>query len=185
MLDLRWIRSEPEAFDRALERRGMEPASVQLLALDERRRAAQTAFQEVQSRRKELSKAIGNAKSKGEDAADLMAEVESLKDKAAAAEMDEKAAADEIDAMLAGFPNVLAEDVPDGPDEGANVELRRVGEPRAFDFKPRDHVALGQGLGGMDFERAAKLSGARFVVLQREVARLHRALADFMLDLHT
>jgi seryl-tRNA synthetase len=185
MLDLRWIRSNPEDFDRALGRRNMPPAANSILALDEKRRAAQTAFQEVQSRRKELSKAIGKAKGKGEDASDLMAEVEGLKDKAAAAEADEKIAAEDIDALLAGFPNVLADDVPDGADESDNVEVRRHGEPRAFDFTPKDHVALGEGLGGLDFEQASKLSGARFVVMQGEVANLHRALAQFMLDLHT
>jgi len=185
MLDLRWIRSNPEDFDRALARRNADPASSTILALDEKRRAAQTAFQEVQSRRKELSKAIGQAKGKGEDAAGLMAEVEGLKDKVSASEADEKAAADEIDALLAGFPNILADDVPDGADESANVELRRHGEPRTFEFEPQDHVAIGEALGGMDFERASKLSGSRFVVMQGEVARLHRALAQFMLDLHT
>ncbi len=185
MLDLRWIRSNPGAFDRSLARRNMDPAAAAVLALDENRRAAQTAFQEVQSRRKELSKAIGKAKGKGEDAAGLMAEVDGLKDRAAAAEAEEKAAAEDMDALLARFPNVLADDVPDGEDESDNVELRRRGEPRAFDFEPKDHVAIGEALGGLDFERAAKLSGARFVVMQGEVARLHRALAQFMLDLHT
>ena len=185
MLDLRWIRSNPDDFDRALARRNIPPAASAILALDEKRRAAQTAFQEVQSRRKELSKAIGQAKGKGEDAAGLMAEVEGLKDKAAAAEAEEKTAAEDIDALLAGFPNILADDVPDGADESANVEIRRHGEPRAFDFEPQDHVAVGEGLAGLDFERASKLSGARFVVMQGEVANLHRALAQFMLDLHT
>ncbi|MCA8929276.1 MAG: serine--tRNA ligase [Alphaproteobacteria bacterium] len=185
MLDLRWIRAEPEALDRALARRGAEPVARQILALDERRRGAQTAFQEVQSRRKDLSKLIGKAKGKGEDASDLMAEVEGLKDKAGAAEADEKAAAEAIDALLSTLPNVLADDVPDGPDESANVELRRVGEPPQFDFEPKDHVAIGEGLGGLNFEGAAKLSGARFVVMQGTVARLHRALAQFMLDLQT
>jgi seryl-tRNA synthetase len=185
MLDLRWIRTEPEAFDRALARRGMEVASSAILALDERRRAAQTAFQEVQARRKTLSKAIGQARGKGEDAAELMAEVEGLKDKIAASEANERAAGAEIYALLAGYPNILADDVPDGADESDNIELRRNGTPRAFDFDLQDHVALGEGLGGLDFERASKLSGARFVVMQGEVARLHRALAQFMLDLHT
>lgn len=185
MLDLRWIRSNPDDFDRALARRNIPPAASAILALDEKRRAAQTAFQEVQSRRKELSKAIGQAKGKGEDAAGLMAEVEGLKDKAAAAEAEEKTAAEDIDALLAGFPNILADDVPDGDDESANVEIRRHGEPRAFDFEPQDHVAVGEGIAGLDFERASKLSGARFVVMQGEVANLHRALAQFMLDLHT
>ena len=185
MLDLRWIRSNPEDFDRALARRNTPPAANAILSLDEKRRAAQTAFQEVQSRRKELSKAIGKAKGKGEDASDLMAEVEGLKEKAAAAEAEEKVAAEDIDALLAGFPNILADDVPDGEDESENVEIRRHGEPRAFDFTPKDHVALGEGLSGLDFERASKLSGSRFVVMQGQVANLHRALAQFMLDLHT
>ncbi len=185
MLDLRWIRSNPEDFERALARRNMVPASSAVLALDEKRRAAQTSFQEVQSRRKDLSKAIGKAKGKGDDAADLMAEVEGLKDKASAAEAEEKSAAEDIDALLAGLPNILADDVPDGEDEKANVEIRRHGEPRSFDFEPQDHVAIGEALNGLDFERASKLSGARFVVMQGEVASMHRALAQFMLDLHT
>jgi seryl-tRNA synthetase len=185
MLDLRWIRAEPESFDRALARRGLDPAAAAVLALDEKRRAAQTAFQTVQTRRKELSKAIGQARAAGTDAGDLMAEVEGLKDRATTAEADEKAAAADMEALLASFPNILADDVPDGRDETANVEVRRVGAPRSFDFAPRDHVALGEALGGMDFEGAARLSGARFVVLQGAVARLHRALADFMLDLHS
>ena len=185
MLDMRWIRAEPETLDRALARRGAEPASASILALDERRRAAQTTFQEVQSRRRDLSKQIGQAKGKGEDASDLMAEVEGLKDQISAAETDERAAATEIDALLSTLPNVLDDNVPDGLSEAENVEIRRVGEPAEFAFEPKDHVALGEGVGGMNFESAAKLSGARFVVMQGEIARLHRALAQFMLDLHT
>ena len=185
MLDMRWIRAEPETLDRALARRGAEPASASILALDERRRTAQTTFQEVQSRRRDLSKQIGQAKGKGENANDLMAEVEGLKDQISAAEADERAAATEIDALLSTLPNVLDDDVPDGLSEAENVEIRRVGEPPEFAFEPKDHVALGDGVGGMNFESASKLSGARFVVMQGEIARLHRALAQFMLDLHT
>lgn len=185
MLDMRWIRAEPETLDRALARRGAEPASASILALDERRRTAQTTFQEVQSRRRDLSKQIGQAKGKGENASDLMAEVEGLKDQISAAEADERAAATEIDALLSTLPNVLDDDVPDGLSEAENVEIRRVGEPPEFAFEPKDHVALGDGVGGMNFESASKLSGARFVVMQGEIARLHRALAQFMLDLHT
>jgi seryl-tRNA synthetase len=185
MLDMRWIRAEPETLDRALARRGAEPASASILALDERRRTAQTTFQEVQSRRRDLSKQIGQAKAKGENASDLMAEVEGLKDQISAAEADERAAATEIDALLSTLPNVLDDDVPDGLSEAENVEIRRVGEPPEFAFEPKDHVALGDGVGGMNFESASKLSGARFVVMQGEIARLHRALAQFMLDLHT
>ncbi len=185
MLDLRWIRAEPEALDRALARRGAPAVAATILALDEQRRAAQTAFQTVQSRRRDLSKLIGQAKGKGEDASALMAEVEGLKDGISAAESDERAAGAKIEALLSTLPNVLDEDVPDGADESANVELRRIGQPPIFDFEPKDHQAIGEALGGLDFERAAKLSGARFVVLQGEVARLHRALAQFMLDLQT
>lgn len=185
MLDLRWIRAEPEALDRALARRGAPAVAATILALDEQRRAAQTAFQTVQSRRRDLSKLIGQAKGKGEDASALMAEVEGLKDGISAAESDERAAAAKIEALLSTLPNVLDEDVPDGADESANVELRRVGQPPVFDFEPKDHQTIGEALGGLDFERATKLSGARFVVLQGEVARLHRALAQFMLDLQT
>jgi seryl-tRNA synthetase len=187
MLDLRWIRSDPEALDRALARRQAEAASAQILALDEQRRSAQTAFQEVQSRRRDLSKQVGQAKGKGDEAtaSALMAEVEGLKDRIAAAEAGERSAAEKIDVLLSTLPNILAEDVPDGKDESANVELRRVGEPPTLAFEPKDHQAIGEALGGLDFEGAAKLSGARFVVLQGEVARLHRALAQFMLDLQT
>lgn len=185
MLDIRWIRENADALDAALEARRMAPAAAQVLDLDQQRRRHQTEFQELQNRRNEASKAIGRAKAKGEDASVLMAEVASLKDRIQAAEEAERAAGEALDSLLSGIPNVPAADVPMGPDETANVELRRVGEPRRFDAPPRDHVDLGSGLGLMDFDAAARMSGARFVVLRRDLARLERAIANFMLDLHT
>jgi len=185
MLDLRWIRENPEAFDAALGRRGLAPAARTVLGLDERRRAAQTRFQTLQQRRNEVSKAVGRAKAQGQSADALIAEVGAVKDAAQAADDEARDIGRELDTVLAGFPNVPDGSVPDGADEDANVELRRVGEPRAFDFEPRDHVALGEASGLMDFDRASKLSGARFVVLWDALARLERALASFMLDLHT
>ena len=185
MLDIRWIRDDPAAFDQALARRGMDAASESVLSLDRDRRAAQTRFQELQQRRNDVSKRVGQAKSKGEDAAPLIAEVGRLKDDVQAVEEEERALGKRLDEMLAAFPNAPADDVPVGPDESANVEIRRVGEPRAFDFTPLDHVAIGEKLGLMDFERASKLSGARFVVLSGPLARMERALAAFMLDIHT
>ena len=185
MLDIRWIRDDPAAFDEALARRGMDAASDSVLSLDRDRRAAQTRFQELQQRRNDVSKRVGQAKSKGEDAAPLIAEVGRLKDDVQAVEEEERALGKRLDEMLAAFPNAPADDVPVGPDESANVEIRRVGEPRTFDFTPLDHVAVGEKLGLMDFERASKLSGARFVVLSGRLARMERALAAFMLDIHT
>jgi seryl-tRNA synthetase len=185
MLDLRWIRDHPEQFDRALARRGLPAASPEALALDGRRRQAQTRLQELQTLRNEKSRQVGAVKGKGGDAAPLMAEVAALKDEMQAMEAAEQAAAVALDKLIEGLPNVLAEDVPDGSDETANVELRRVGEPPRFDFAPRHHFEIGEGLGQMDFAAAAKISGARFVVLSGQLARLERALAAFMLDLHT
>lgn len=185
MLDIRWIRDNPAALDAALRARGAAPAAQAIVDLDQRRRRHQTEFQERQARRNEASKEIGKAKSKGEDAAALMAEVASLKEGIAEAEAAERAAGEELDALLATLPNVPAEDVPRGADEKGNVELRRHLAPRNFNFEPRDHVAVGEALGAMDFEAAARLSGARFVVLRRELARLERAIGNFMLDLHT
>ncbi len=185
MHDIKFIRDNPAAFDAGLARRGLAAASLAVLQLDQRRRAAQTAFQEMQARRNEVSKQIGQVKKQGGDAQALMDEVASLKDRTAAAEAEEKAAAEEMDGLLMAIPNLPGDDVPAGTDETANVELRRVGEPRAFDFQPLEHDAVGEKLGMMDFGAAAKLSGARFVVLKGLLARLERALGAFMLDLHT
>ncbi len=185
MHDLKWIRDNPALFDAGLARRGMAPMSDAVLALDARRRAGQTRLQAAQQRRNELSRQVGDAKAKGGDAAALMAEVARLKEAMESAEAEERHAADELDRLLATVPNLPAADVPDGPDETANVELRAAGAVRNFEFAPRQHFEIGEALGLMDFEAAAKLSGARFVVLKGQLARLERALAAFMLDLHT
>ncbi len=185
MHDIRAIRDNPEAFDLGLKRRGLEPLSARLVELDARRRAAQTTLQELLNRRNDASRQIGTAKQKGEDAAALIAEVLGLKDEIAALEADERVLATELNDLLAGLPNLPASDVPDGLDESANTLLREVGESQSFSFKPKHHYELGESLGMMDFESAAKLSGARFVVLKGALAKLERALAAFMLDMHT
>ncbi len=192
MFDLKWIREAPEAFDRALERRFLEPQSARVLELDRRHREALTGLQEVQTRRNEASKAIGEAKRKGGDgpgsggaAEALIAEVAALKDRMAELEAEERRLSEELEELLSGLPNAPAEDVPDGEDEAANLTLREVGEKPAFDFAPKQHFELGEALGLLDFETSAKLSGSRFVVLRAAAARLHRALAQFMIDRHT
>jgi seryl-tRNA synthetase len=185
MFDIRWVREHPDAFDGGLRRRGLAPGSARLVALDTTRRNALAEAQAIQTERNRQSKEIGLRRSRGEDAADLLAEVSASKDRQSAAEEKARAAAAELDAVLATLPNLPAEDVPDGADESANVEIRRWGEPPRFAFPPREHFDIGEALGGMDFDRAARLSGARFVVLRGPLARLERALAAFMLDLHT
>jgi seryl-tRNA synthetase len=185
MHDLKWIRENPDAFDRALAGRGLDPASNAILEVDAKRRAAQTAFQELQSRRNELSRQIGEAKRKGGDAEALTAEVAQLKDVLAAREAEEKELASALDAVVAVLPNLPAADVPIGADETHNLEIRRAGALPDFAFKPKEHWELGEKLGLMDFDAAAKIAGARFVVLKGPLARLERALAQFMLDLHT
>ena len=185
MFDIKWIRENPDVFDKGLGRRGLEPAAAELMALDGARREAQTAAQEIQSRRNALSKEIGTAKAKGEDAATLIAEVSRSKEEQGEAEERARAAQDDLERVLSGLPNLPIDDVPVGPDETANIEVRRWGEPPIFDFKPKEHFDIGEGLGLMDFERAARMSGARFVILTGALARMERALANFMLDLHT
>ena len=185
MHDIRWIRDDPEAFDAAMARRGVEPLSARVIEMDAKRREAQTEAQELQTRRNELSKQIGQAKSKGEDAQALMDEVAAGKDAQAAAEAAAKEAGDRVDELLSGIPNALDGDVPDGADEDDNRELRSWGERRQFDFEAREHDDLGEALGLMDFERAAGMSGARFVILTGALARLERAIGDFMLDVQT
>ncbi len=185
MFDIKWIRDNPAAFDQGRKRRGLAPLAAQVIELDARRRAAQTLWQEAQARRNELSKQIGQLKAKGGDAAPAMAEVAALKDKMAAAEAEEQALARALDDQLAREPNLPAADVPDGPDESANRVERTVGQRKNFDFAARQHFEIGEALGLMDFEVAAKISGARFVVLRGALARLERALGQFMLDLHT
>ncbi|GAB2178638.1 serine--tRNA ligase [Dongia sp. agr-C8] len=185
MFDLKWIRDNPAAFDQGRARRGLAPLSAQVLELDQKRRAAQTRFQEAQAKRNDLSRQIGQVKAKGGDASAVMAEVAALKDGIAAAEAEDQALGAELDALLAAQPNLPAEDVPDGADESFNRVERTVGHVKNFAFKPKQHFELGEALSLMDFEGAAKLSGARFVVLKGALARLERALALFMLDTHT
>ena len=185
MFDIKWIRENPDAFDDGLARRGLEPAAAGLVDLDTRRREAQTRAQEIQSGRNRLAKQIGAAKAKGEDASALIAEVSRSKDQQGEAEAAARAASEELDRALEGIPNLPAADVPVGPDESANVEVRRWGEPPRFDFAPKQHFDIGEAMGLMDFEAAAHMSGARFVVLSGALARMERALVNFMLDLHT
>jgi seryl-tRNA synthetase len=184
VLDLKWLREQPDALDRALARRGLPPIAAALLERDAAIRALQTELQEQQARRNALSRDIGRLRARSEDASGTMAEVAALKAAVQDGEEDLRARTAALDDILAGLPNVLDDDVPDGADESANVELRRWGEPRRFDFEPREHDEIGARL-GMDFGRAAKLSGARFVALFGQLARLERALAAFMLDLQT
>jgi len=185
MHDLRWIRDNPEAFDRGLERRGLPPRSAAVLARDKEWRALETEAQEAQATRNRLSREIGAAKSRGEPIDDILRQIEGRKEVEAATAARAAELRQQIDDLLASLPNLPAEDVPDGLDETANQELRRVGEPPRFNVDPLPHEALGERLGLMDFATAAKLSGARFVLLKGALARLERALAQFMLDLHT
>ena len=185
MLDLRWIRDHPKELDRLLQRRGEPARADEVLALDAAHREEQTRLQELQTERNRLSKEVGAAKAKGGDAAPLIQRVAALKDVMGRREGGAREKAEAVEALLATVPNVLHAAVPDGADESANVEARRHGEPRSFDFAVRDHAAIGEGLGMMDFAAAARMSGARFVVLKGLLARLERALAAFMLDLQT
>lgn len=189
MYDIKWIREHPEAFDRGLKRRGLEPLAGKLLALDEKRRAAITKSEQAQARRNAASKEIGQAKAKKDEVAaqKLMAEVAELKTTMPALDEEQKTLGAALDKELAQIPNMPFDepDVPTGTDAGGNVEYRKHGAKRDYTFKPKQHFELGEALGMMDFELAAKLSGARFVVLQKGLARLERALGQFMLDLHT
>jgi seryl-tRNA synthetase len=186
MHDIKFIRDTPDAFDAGLAKRSLPAGAAPLVALDADVRAAQTAAQLAQARRNDASKLIGQAKAKKDDAtADaLMAEVAALKEELPALEEREKALLATLTARLAEIPNLPADDVPLGKDENDNVEVRRHGTPRSFDFTPLEHDILGEKL-GMDFEGAAKMSGARFVVLRGPLARLERALAQYMLDVQT
>jgi seryl-tRNA synthetase len=185
MHDIRKVRENPEAFDAALARRGVAAQSACLLALDDERKALGTLAQDIQSKRNAVAKEVGNRKARGEDASDLIEEVSKSKDAQADAELKAKEATDKLQAALSTIPNLPDADVPDGKDEHDNVEVKKWGTPKRFDFKVKDHVDLGEGLGLMDFETAAKISGARFVLLKGALARLERALANFMLDQQT
>jgi len=187
MHDIKWIRDKPDAFDRGLERRGLAPEAAGLLVLDEDRRAAIAKLEAAQARRNAASKEIGQAKAKKDEARAqaLMAEVAELKTGIPDLEKEVKDIEAELDKKLAEIPNLPADDVPDGADADANVERHRFGAKRDYAFTPKQHFELGEALGQMDFETAARLSGARFVVLKKGLARLERALGQFMLDVHT
>ncbi|MDP1633004.1 MAG: serine--tRNA ligase [Caulobacter sp.] len=186
MHDIKAIRDNPTAYDSGWASSGLPPQTPAILALDQRLRAAQTAVQTAQSGRNDASKQIGQAKAQKDEAraAELMAQVESLKAEMAAAGETEAAVGKELRDLLAALPNIPEPHVPVGEDEAGNIELGRFGEPRRMN-NARDHVDLGAGLGGMDFEAAARMSGSRFVVLKSGVARLERAIGQFMLDLQT
>lgn len=185
MHDLKLIRETPKEFDAILSRRGVPPQSPKILELDAERRSVQTELQEMLKRRNEASREVGERKRKGEDAEALVAEVQSLKEKIAGHEEKEREIGLRLDDILAGLPNLPAPDVPEGEDEYDNVEIRRHGDAARKPFQAKEHFDLGEGLGLMSFDLAAKMSGARFVVLRGALARLERALASFMLDLHT
>lgn len=185
MLDSKQLRTDTEAVARNLARRGFVLDLEGFRALEERRKQVQIDADRLRAERNANAKAVGMAKGKGEDASELLKRGESLTHALAIAEGDLERVQAEADQWLMGLPNLLHDSVPDGRDESANVELRRHGEPRQFDFQPADHVDVGTRLGGLDFEAAARISGARFMVLRGSLARLHRALAQFMLDLHT
>ena len=187
MHDIRFIREHPGVFDRALARRGLAPQSTRLIALDEERRKKILEFETAQARRNAASKEIGEAKKSKDEkkAAELMAEVATLKETIPELEAAAKAGSQTLDDALAEIPNMALDDVPDGKDSDDNVEHHRFGAKRDYAFAPKQHFELGEALGQMDFETAAKLSGARFVVLKQGLARLERALGQFMLDVHT
>lgn len=187
MHDIKLIRENPEAFDRAIARRGVSPQSANLIELDRKRRAAQVEFDELQGKRNSLSKEIGVAKGKKDEAraTELMTEVAALKERLGLLEVEQKAHEEALTDALSRIPNLPAEDVPEGLDEKSNVEQRRHGAPKNYRFKPKEHFDLGEGLGYMDFAAGVKLAGARFTVLKSQLARLERALGQFMLDLHT
>jgi seryl-tRNA synthetase len=185
MHDIRSIRSDPAGFDAALARRGLAPVSSELLAQDADRRAVLTALQERQARRNALSREVGQGRRTGADTSVLEAEATALRDATEALEKRAAVLDEAIRRVLEGLPNVLDPDVPDGPDETANIVLKQHGEPRDLGFQPKQHFELGEALGMMDFAAAAKLAGTRFVVLRGPLARLERALGQFMIDLHT
>lgn len=184
MLDQKTVRTQPEIVAKALEKRGYTLDVAALTELEAQRRAVQAKTEELQQQSNSRAKNIGKAKAAGEDIAPLLAEVGQLKKDLAAAEQDLAKVLSELELLLAGIPNIPADSVPEGLSEDDNVELRTWGTPRQFDFEVVDHVDLGGQLGGLDFATATKLTGSRFAVMSGGVARLHRALAQFMLDTH-
>ena len=185
MHDIRTLRDDATLFDAAMARRGLPPAAAGILAQDSERRAAETALQEIQSFRNALSKRIGEARRKGEDSTALEAEVSAKRAEMEALEKKVAGLDKAIFDTLAALPNVLDGDVPEGPDESANVVLKQVGAPTDLGFEPKQHFELGEALGMMDFETATKMAGSRFTILRGGLARLERALGQFMLDTHT
>ena len=185
MYDLKWIRENPEAFDRGLGRRGLAAQSSAILALDSEWRQALSRAEQTQAERNRLSKEVGQAKREGRDAEGLLRQVSEMKDGQAADEARAGELLKEIEAALSALPNAPGEDVPEGQDEHGNKLVKTWGEPPKFDFAPKEHFDLGEGMNQMDFARAGKLSGARFVVVRGALARLERALGQFMLNLHT
>jgi seryl-tRNA synthetase len=185
MFDAKLIRDDPAAFDAARAKRGLPPIADEIIRLDSVVRAAISKLQAIQEQRNKVSKEIGTAKGRGEDADDLIAQVATLKDDNRQAEEDERKAAAALHALLSSEPNLPEEAVPAGTDESDNIEQHRWGTPREFNFAPKEHFDIGEGLGLMDFEAAARMSGARFVVLTGALARLERALGQLMLDMHT
>jgi len=185
MHDIRTIREAPDFFDAAIARRNLPPATAAILALDTERRTAQTALQEIQAFRNALSKRVGEARRNGEDSAALEAAVVEKRAEMEALEKQVATLDKSIFDTLAAIPNILDPDVPDGPDETANITLKQVGEPRDLGFEPKQHFELGEALGMMDFKTAAKMAGSRFTILRGPLARLERALGQFMLDTHT
>ena len=185
MFDVKWIRDHPEALDDGLRKRGLAPTAARIIEREAALRVCQTALQNALARRNKASKEIGAAKARGEDAAVLISEVAALKTDIQESEERERALANDLDARVAELPNQPADDVPVRPDAGANQELRSSGRRPDFDFAPKQHFEIGEALGLMDFEAAARMSGARFVVLKGALARLERALGAFMLELHT
>ena len=185
MHDLKLIRTTPDVLDASLKRRGKDPLSAKILELDEANRAVTTELQDLQSRRNQIAKSFGEAKRSNQDTTELAAEADQVKSKIA--ELEEKASefGKILHDELSGIPNLVGADTPDGLDESQNVEIRKVGTPPTFSFEPKAHYDLGEALNKMDFEMAAKLTGSRFVVLYQELARLERALAAFMIDIHT
>ena len=185
MIDPKLLRSDPDAVARNLARRGFKLDVEALRALEDKRKPFQVEADRLRAERNANAKAVGIAKGKGLDVAPLLAKGEQLTQDLAKADEDLVAVQAELEQWQLGIPNLLHDSVPDGSDETSNVEVRRWGDPKSFAFKPRDHIEVGERLGGLDFEAAARISGARFVVMKSQVARLHRALAQFMLDLHT
>jgi len=184
MLDPKLIRSNPEYVAAALKKKGYTLDVAAFLALEDERKSLQVKAEALQQERNSRAKSIGKAKASGQDIAPLLAEVDNLKQQLTEAESQLSEVQLRMDELLSGIPNMPADEVPEGTDEEDNVEIRTWGEPKAFDFEVKDHVDLGAGVGGLDFDTASKLTGSRFAIMQGDLARLHRALAQFMLNTH-